>query len=462
MIKESVDFAKGLGSKVILKEALSYLTVNPEKNFPKLIKLGERIAYKKEHKQFITSILEAYEQNPAMRNYISRLLREIHPKEKERLVYNWGVNAELFGVPKQQQMSKQLGVNIPNLLVVDPTTACNLRCKGCWAGSYINHDTLDLELLDRLCKEAKEVGIYWITVTGGEPFMYPHLFELFEMHSDMDFMVYTNGTLIDDKAADKIIECGNISPVISLEGWREQTDDRRGKGVYDKIMASMDRLHQRGAIFGISLTATKDNVMHITDDRFIEHLVKKGACYGWIFHYIPIGRNPDPSLMITAEQRAYLVDKIPYIRKHKELMLADFWNDGEMTSGCIAGGRRFLHITADGSVEPCAFVHFAVDNIKEKSLLEVLRSPFFTAYQKRQPFCENHLRPCPIIDNPTALREIMQESGAHPTHPGAETIIKGEIAEFLNEKAAKWSKIADLIWAARQKAKQDVKQVASG
>jgi MoaA/NifB/PqqE/SkfB family radical SAM enzyme len=156
----------------------------------------------------------------------------------------------------------------------------------------------------------------------GEPFVYPRLFELAGKHSDMAFMVYTNGTLIDEEAAGKIVEVGNLSPAISLEGRRECTDARRGAGTFDKVIGAMDLLKERGAIFGVSITVTRDNVMEVTSDDFIDFLVDKGVTYGWFFHYIPIGRDPDPELMVTPEQRAYLAERIPYIRTHKPIMLA--------------------------------------------------------------------------------------------------------------------------------------------
>jgi MoaA/NifB/PqqE/SkfB family radical SAM enzyme len=265
----------------------------------------------------------------------------------------------------------------------------------------------------------------------------------------MAFMVYTNGTLITDRVADAIVEVGNISPAISLEGWRKSTDARRGPGVFDRVMKTMDRLRERGAIFGASLTLTRHNVEEVTSDEFMDFLIEKGTVYGWSFHYIPVGKNPDLDLLITPEQRAYLAERIPFIRANKPIPIADFWNDGELTHGCIAGGRFYFHITADGSVEPCAFVHFAADNVKGKSLLEVLRNPLFKAFQKRQPFSDNFLRPCPIIDVPGALREIIEDSGARPTHPGAESILTRTVANHLDRRSEDWGKLADKIWRER-------------
>jgi len=435
----NLDFARRYVSEKVLQEVLGCLARNPEKNTDRLLSAVKILARREEHRQQIEAIKHNIATNPAIRQLVQGGLRDTHPNVLQRLIYNWAVNSALLGIPRQRQLSESLGFNVPHTILIDPTSACNLRCEGCWAGEYTKHDVLEPELVDRILREAKELGIHWIVISGGEPFMYPHLFDLASKHNDMAFMLYTNGTLIDDMVADKIVEVGNLSPVLSLEGWEERTDRRRGKGVFQRVTSAMDRLRKRGAVFGISLTATRENFEEITSDSFIDFLVEKGVRYGWIFHYIPIGRNPNPDLMLTPEQRSYMAERVPYIRTNWPLMLADFWNDGEQTQGCIAGGRRYFHITAGGAVEPCAFVHFSTDNIRDKSLRDILQSPLFAAYQKRQPFCDDHLRPCPIIDVPAALRDIVVECGAEPTHEGAETVLTGEIGKFLDHRSAAWA-----------------------
>lgn len=453
------NYAKKFVGEKVLQQTLNYLAKSPEQNIPKLAVLLKKIAMNKNQKETIETILQSYNQNSNTRKYINRVLTEINPYIRQQMLSNFVVNNWLIGVPQKKKKIEELGVNIPFTILIDPTSVCNLRCEGCWAGAQVKHDTLSFELLDRILTEAEELGIYWITMSGGEPFAYPHLFEIAEKHNDMAFMIYTNGTLITDEVADKIVELGNITPAISLEGWEEQTDARRGEGVFDKVVSAMDRLHSRGALFGVSLTITSENYKEVTSDEFIEFLINKGAIYGWSFHYIPIGRNPNTDLMLKPDQRAYLIERVNHLRTHKPFMLMDFWNDGEHVNpkGCIAGGRNYFHITPSGAVTPCAFAQFTCDNIKEKSLLDVLKSPLFAAYQKRQPFCENHLRPCPIIDNPDALKEIVEESGAHPLYPGADAIISEDANVFLNKKADQWAKVSDPIWDKKVKKSEAVK-----
>ena len=411
-------------------------------NVPRALGVMERLTTNPTHRKALQAFNDRWERDPALRRQAERLAR--NPKMIQKVAANWVVRDLLWGGPVRDRLSRELGVQVPHFLLVDPTEACNLRCKGCWAGEYEVH-SLSFERLDRLFTEAEELGIRWIVLSGGEPFAYKRLLELVERHPDMVFMAYTNGTLIDDEVADRLAELANFSPAISLEGFREATDARRGEGVFDKVMAAMDRLTERGVIHGASVTVTRHNVEELFSDAFIDLLVDKGCAYMWSFHYIPIGRGPDPSLMLTPEQRSWLVRRVRELRATKPIFIADFWNDGHAVGGCIAGGRQYLHINAKGDVEPCAFAHFATANIRDTSLVEALKSPLFAAYQARQPFNKNHFAPCPIIDNPQALREMVAESGAYPTHPGAETVLEGPIAEYLNELSARWQAEADRL-----------------
>jgi MoaA/NifB/PqqE/SkfB family radical SAM enzyme len=437
-------FAKKFAAEQILKRAMDYIEDDPEKNFLKVLDLADKISGTEKHHQEIQSLKKGFKNNETIREYVKRFT-EIAPSYKRGLVMNFFINSGLLGIPYQHEKAEELGADVPWTILIDPTSACNLNCTGCWAGKYNKSNSLDFETIDRIIEEAKEMGIYFFVLSGGEPTVYPQLFDIFEKHQDCGFMMYTNGILIDDEMADRMLEVGNVTPAISLEGDREATDERRGEGVYDKIMATMDRLRVRGIVFGVSLTVTRNNVKDLYKEEFIDFLIEKGAIYAWSFHYIPIGRDPDLDMMLTPDQRGWMAEQVPKIRKNKPLFLADFWNDGTFTNGCIAGGRRYFHINSKGEIEPCAFVHFAVNNIKEKSLEEALQNPLFKEYQNHQPFNDNMLMPCPIIDNPDALREMVKESGAYPTHPGADNIFEEDVAEELDDLSSQWAEKSDPI-----------------
>ncbi len=383
---------------------------------------------------------------------LNLMLRRLHrgfptlsKSVREKFVQNFIAKPYTVYGPRRRAYLAETGEYTPSLLVISPSMKCNLNCYGCYAGDYKKADDLSIDVVHRIINEAKDIGIFFFVISGGEPNMWPHLIEMLETHDDAIFQIYTNGTLIDDKRADEFARLGNALPCISVEGFEKETNERRGKGTFRKISDAMDRLRERGVIFGFSATATRENNEFIVSDEFIDYYIDKGIYIGWYFNYIPIGKMPDLDLMPTPEQRNYRRKKIIELRNRKQVVVADFWNDGILTNGCLAGGYEYFHIISNGDVEPCVFCHFAADNIKEKSLREVLQSDFFKAFRKKRPYNDNLLLPCTIIDNPNILREAVEEGRAHPTHPGSESIIT-TLAPAIDEYAKAYGEVANRAW----------------
>ena len=388
-----------------------------------------------EGRDFITKMLLV------VKKHFPRLAKSVRKKAIEVFL----VNAEVHGAKLREALKERLGYWAPFLFVISPTMRCNLRCYGCYAGEYGKEDDLPWEVLDSVMRQAKELGIYFVVISGGEPFIYPHLFRLLETHNDMYFQSYTNGTMIDEETAKRLADLGNLLPCISVEGFQKETDARRGKGHFKKIMKSMELLRKYGVLFGFSATATRENNELISSEKFIDFYIEQGCFIGWYFNYIPIGKAPVLDLMPTPKQRIERRRRLAALREKKDILIADFWCDGTLCGGCIAGGRHYFHINNRGDVEPCVFCHFACDNVKEKPLIEILDSNFFRSFRRRQPYRENLLRPCAIIDNPEVLREVVRENNAYPTHTGAEQIIT-EFAPFLDRYAEEYGRIADEEW----------------
>jgi MoaA/NifB/PqqE/SkfB family radical SAM enzyme len=237
----------------------------------------------------------------------------------------------------------------------------------------------------------------------------------------------------------------NFIPAISLEGFEEATDGRRGSGVYQKVVHAMALLKEKKLPFGLSACYTSANLDSISSYEFIDHIVDLGAKFIWYFHYMPVGNDAVPELLPNPEQREFMYHRIRDIRATKPIFAMDFQNDGEYVGGCIAGGRRYLHINGNGDVDPCVFIHYSDSNIREKSLLDCLRSPMFMAYHDGQPFNENHLRPCPMLENPEKLQQMVKETGAHSTD-----LQSPESAEHLcgkcKEYAENWKPTAERLW----------------
>jgi MoaA/NifB/PqqE/SkfB family radical SAM enzyme len=346
-----------------------------------------------------------------------------------------------------QALEKELGYHPPMTMIINPTMRCNLRCSGCYAYSFDQQSDMDRPLLEKVLTEARDFGIPFITVTGGEPFLYPELEAVFENYSDLTFMVYTNAQFIDADRARRLAELGNVWPAISVEGYEKETDARRGSGVYARLTEAMQHLRDNGVLFGISTVPTRHNTELLASDEFLDHYIEKGALFGWMFTYMPVGKDPDPDLMATPQQRELLRHKSLEWRQTKPFFMADFWNDGPLCGGCMSASR-FCFITNEGWVQPCVFVHFATHNIRDHSLREVFDSPFFSAIRGRQPYHHNLLRPCKIIDHPHVLAEVVDQCGARPTYPGADTILKDPaIRRHLDRYSKEHAVIADKAWA---------------
>ncbi len=333
----------------------------------------------------------------------------------------------------------------PACMVISPSMRCNLQCYGCYAGNYTKADDMPAEFFERVLGEARDLGCKFFIVVGGEPLIYEPLFDVLKKFDDCAFHFFTSGHLLTDQVARRLVDMGNTVPAVSIEGFKKETDMRRGDGGFERAMRAMDILRKARSLFAFSVTVTRRNFDAVTSDDFVDLMIEKGAAWGWYFTYAPIGRNPDMSLQPTPEQRMQLRVFINHIRQTRPMLIGDFWNDGSLSEGCLSAGRRYLHINNKGDVEPCVFAHFAVDNLYRTSLKEALASDFFSAWRKAAPFGANLLRPCPILDHPQAYRRLIKKYGAHPTHEGAESIIT-DLAEAMDEYAARLKEVADPVW----------------
>ncbi len=440
-MEKAIQFSK----EKMISEIMSLLPKFSTKNVMRMISLGEKLTNDPEYRQTAVGLRKMFEEGHPAAILIKEILNDMSPNCRNKLIKNLFINAFLIGIDKRKQFLETEGFQPPQFVVISPTMRCNLRCKGCYASEYEQSEDLPFEVIDRVLTECKELGSYFNVMSGGEVFIRDDIFDIWEKHGDMYFHPYTNGTLIDEKIADRIEKLGNVIPLISLEGFEEETDARRGRGTYAKVMRAMDLLLERHVIFGASLTETRQNIERIASFDFVDWLIEKGVRVIWYFQYIPIGRKPSMEFMPKPEQRDWLRHRIDDLRNSRPVFIGDFWNDGPYVKGCIAGGREYLHITASGDVEPCVFCHFAVDNIKEKSLRDILTSPYMRAIRSRQPYRENLLTPCMIIDEPHVLRDVVQEFNAHPTCEGAEDIIT-TFASDLDRYSKEYRKYADPAW----------------
>ena len=375
------------------------------------------------------------------------------------------------GIYRREEFNELNGFRPSALVTIAPSNVCNLRCKGCYAGDIYKHTTLKYEILDRVISDIKkEFGAYFFVITGGEPFAYREggktILDILEKHNDAYFMSYTNSTLISRDIAKRLSELGNLTPAISVEGFEAETDERRGKGTYKKIMAAMDNLKEYGVPFGISVTPTKYNADLLLSDEFIDfYFNRKGIFYAWYFQYMPIGRSPSMDLMVTPEQRYKMLKRIWELVKEEKTFIADFWNSGVASDGCIASARGggYFYIMWDGTITPCVFIPFKdsqYGNLYKlyengKSITDAIKSPLFTGIREWQnkywidqpkEKCGNLLAPCIIRDNSEAFYKIVKETGAKSVDEGAETYLKFIEEGKMPEYNKKYREFVDSLW----------------
>lgn len=358
----------------------------------------------------------------------------------------------------------------PTFLTISPTKHCNLNCKGCYANSTVkDSDTLDYDVFVRVMKEKTSAwSSHFTVISGGEPLTYrsrgKDIIDLYQEFDDNYFLMFTNATLIDKEMAKRLAEVGNCTPAVSVEGFEELTDRRRGKGTYRKIIQAMENMLDAGVPFGLSLTATRHNYEEILSDEFMDFFINKMEIkYIWIFQYMPIGRRFTLDLMVTPQQRLWMYEREQELLNKRDIFFADFWNSGPLSDGCIAGGRfgGYLHLLWNGDVTPCVFIPYKLHNIYDVyksggNLDTILNSPLFKAirewqidysFMKNSGEMGNQIMPCIIRDHHKEFMEIVRKTGAQPIDELARAALEDdEYHQGLIEFDKEFAKLTEPIW----------------
>ncbi len=451
MQNKVVHAAEKKAFELVIDSILKNLGKDTSKNMVQLINMAEKILGNTWSPSAYEMLRNAFS-DPEGKwvKFGTRLLNEVDHDVFKKAFMTLGYEAGFRGYRTSQEMAKKYDCNIPWIILMDPTSACNMHCTGCWAAEYGNKYNLSYEDLDSIIEQGKELGIHAYLMTGGEPLVRKKdIIRLCEKHQDCAFHAFTNGTLIDEEFCEDMLRVGNFIPSISIEGFEEQNDGRRGNGHFEKVMHAMDLLKEHKLLFGTSICYTSKNYKTVTSDEFLDLLISKGVRYTWYFHYMPVGNDASTELLLNPEQREYMYHRVREIRDWtggKEIFAIDFQNDGEFVHGCVAGGRCYCHINPIGDVEPCVFIHYSSANIHEKSLIECLQQPLFRAYRDGQPFNDNELRPCPMLENPEKLQEMIHKTGAVSTDlqsPETCEHLCGKCVEYAKE----WTPVANKLWS---------------
>ncbi|HRR77790.1 MAG TPA: radical SAM protein [Ruminococcus sp.] len=312
---------------------------------------------------------------------------------------------------KKRRKAEDKGEHIPPFLIASITSKCNLHCAGCY--SRCNHSTVDSETVRQLTDEewqnvfdeAEELGISFILLAGGEPMLRRGVIEAAGKKQNILFPIFTNGTYLDERYLELFDKCRNLIPVMSIEGDRELTDQRRGNGIYDRLIANMDEIKRRRLIFGASVTLTTRNYKEVTSQEFLDSLAEKGCKVIIFVEYVPVTEE-SRELAPTDTEREYLQRRIEQLREtHSEMVYIAFPGDEKSSGGCVAAGRGFFHINSHGGAEPCPFSPYSDINVRDCSLKAAMNSPLFRKLRDEGYLLEDHSGGCVLYEK----RELVQQ-----------------------------------------------------
>ncbi|MBR1744108.1 MAG: radical SAM protein [Lachnospiraceae bacterium] len=314
---------------------------------------------------------------------------------------------------KKRKKAEEQGEHIPPFLIASITSQCNLHCAGCY--SRCNHATLDAEPIAQLTSEewlnifseADDLGISFILLAGGEPMIRQDIIEAAGKRQSILFPIFTNGTFMSGTYFELFDRCRNLIPIMSIEGERQITDERRGQGVYDQLIKNMGELHDRGLIFGASVTVTTQNIKEVTSDDFLRILSERG-CKAVIFvEFVPV-TDESKELAPGDAEREYLRDEIKRLRADQpEMVYISFPGDEKSSGGCVAAGRGFFHINSHGGAEPCPFSPYSDVNIRNTSLREAMHSPLFTALREGNLLMDDHDGGCILYEKKEQVEALL-------------------------------------------------------
>lgn len=353
--------------------------------------------------------------NPAgrldmMTAFAGRLAREVAPRPLARFAYNFGFKG--LGAVRAFERRRRLGENFPAFLFISVTEQCNLRCQGCWVSPGASRRALDMPTLHRLVDQAAAEGVATFGILGGEPLLHEGLFELFEKHPDRYFLLFTNGTLLTDDVAAALRKTANVSPLISIEGREEVSDERRGGcGVYKQTLAGLDACSRHGLVTGVATSVCRSNFDDLVNADFVNEAAARGAHYLWYYIYRPVGPNPSPELALDEEQVLALRRFMVEIRATAPLLVVDSYWDHEGRALCPAAVGIGYHVGPGGDLEPCPPIQFACDNAADhQDLSRLIKDSTFLAQFRKVATATT--RGCLLMDDPKALLRAVQTTQA--------------------------------------------------
>ena len=318
-----------------------------------------------------------------------------------------------FQAKKRREELLTEGVKVPPILILGVTSKCNLSCGGCYAaatGTLSNKkvkNNLTLNQWKEVVREARDLGVLGFIIAGGEPFMVPDILSIASTFKDRIFAFFTNGTAIKKKEFEMLKKLHNVVIMASIEGDQTLTNERRGQGVYQRVIDTLVALKKHKILSGISITINKLNYRYWMEEVNVDDLASKGIKFIFFLEYVPV--NNDSEMMLKNDERKAFREKVLEYRQTKNLIILHSPGDEEYKGGCVSAGRSFAYITPKGDLTPCPVSNIATHNIKTNSLKEGLMSPLFTLIREQDHLLETEDSPCALFSHPKEVQEIVQK-----------------------------------------------------
>ncbi len=343
---------------------------------------------------------------------IGKLLFKTDKKCLYKFIFNMGIKGALSFNRFQKRLKR--GEYFPAFHFISVTDDCNLRCQGCWVTGKSENQTLEPSRVDNIISQVKANGSYFFGILGGEPLMYPALFDIFRKHPDCYFQLFTNGTLLSPKVAEELRQCANVTPLISFEGSEDVADIRRGgKNVFSRTSVAIDNAVEAGLITGVAMSVCKSNLDLALSVDFIDYLVKKGVIYLWYYIYRPVGENPMIELALDKAEIIQLREFMVNARGKFDIAIIDAYWDENGNGLCPAASGLSHHINAGGYIEPCPVIQFSTDRVDENLLSDIYStSKFLGEFRKEIPLKTSG---CVVMEDPGWLADYAERHGATDT-----------------------------------------------
>lgn len=356
-----------LPKNFIVANIVEVLKEDPENGVEKLYEMSGTFITDPQVKGIITQIKAYYDTHPSIKRYVKNMIYNTNKTCLNHFLQNIAVKELWEGLSIREQMSKQYHIHVPHALVIHIGMNCSLQCRGCLCKSDPTF-AMSLTEIDRLVTEARELGIHMVVMTGGDPFINDHLVNVYEKYDDIEFIVITNGSLLNDQRCQALSKLGNVLPLVTLEGKSEEVEQSIDSTAYTQILASLDRMKSHGILFGV-LTPTKhSNLKLVTSDDFILPLIRKGSRMNWYVTSSHIATAEQ----LSANELDELEAHVSFIRQTRPYVTVVLESGNPFICRCVLG-PLFFHYDFNGENQQLFFPQLSVKNSQNQRLIEILR-----------------------------------------------------------------------------------------